>query len=418
MRLRRAIDSLGAQTEVLVVTADADSSLESIARETRARVVPQVARGYGGALQTGFEAATGDWVLTMDADHSHHPDFIADMWQAKNQADVVIASRYVPGGRAIIPSLRYALSRTLNIVFSRGLSLPVADMSSGYRLYRRHVLQTGRPMPTNFDAVQSLLVHAYCEGWRVTEVPFTYQPRRHGRSTARVIRFGIDYARTFYRLWKLRNSIEAADYDARAHDSPIPLQRYWQRSRYRHITELISGQGAVLDVGCGSSRIISALPKGSVAVDILLRKLRFARRYGVPLVQASGFALPFKNESFACVLCSQVIEHVPKESLLLSELVRVLKPRGRLVLGTPDYANWEWVITEKAYGVFAPGGYADEHIAHYTRDELIERFGKLGFTHEATRYILRGELILAFRKPLGDQSTGARVARAGCRAVK
>jgi SAM-dependent methyltransferase len=164
------------------------------------------------------------------------------------------------------------------------------------------------------------------------------------------------------------------------------------------VTELIDGQGPVLDVGCGSSRIIGALPAGSVAVDVLLRKLRYARRFGRPRVQASGFALPFPDESFPCVLCSQVIEHVPKESPILAELVRTLAPGGRLVLGTPDYANWEWVVTEKLYGFFAPGAYADEHIAHYTRAELIARFEALGFTHEATRYILRGELILAFRK--------------------
>ena len=98
------------------------------------------------------------------------------------------------------------------------------------------------------------------------------------------------------------------------------------------------------------------------------------------------------------MLCSQVIEHVPKDSPILAELMRVLQPGGRLVLGTPDYANWEWVVTEKLYGFFAPGAYADEHIAHYSRAELIGTFEAHGFTHEVTRYILRGELILAFRK--------------------
>jgi 2-polyprenyl-3-methyl-5-hydroxy-6-metoxy-1,4-benzoquinol methylase len=94
-----------------------------------------------------------------------------------------------------------------------------------------------------------------------------------------------------------------------------------------------------------------------------------------------------------------VIEHVPKESPILAELCRVLAPGGRLVLGTPDYARREWRVTERLYGFFAPGAYADEHIAHYTRGELIDRFTSQGFTLEDTRYILRGELILAFRKP-------------------
>ena len=54
---------------------------------------------------------------------------------------------------------------------------------------------------------------------------------------------------------------------------------------------------------------------------------------------------------------------------------------------------------EKAYGFFKPGGYAEEHITHYSRRGLLQYFGALGFRHEATRYILRGELILAFTKP-------------------
>ena len=75
-----------------------------------------------------------------------------------------------------------------------------------------------------------------------------------------------------------------------------------------------------------------------------------------------------------------------------------LKPGGRLVLGTPDYATWQWVWMEKAYGLAAPGGYADGYIAHYTQDELREIFAKRGFVVNDVGYILRGELIMAFHK--------------------
>jgi hypothetical protein len=74
----------------------------------------------------------------------------------------------------------------------------------------------------------------------------------------------------------------------------------------------------------------------------------------------------------------------------------VLATGGRLVLGTPDYANWEWVLTKKLCDRLAPG--AREHISRYSRRELVERFESRGFKLEAVRYILRGELILAFRK--------------------
>jgi len=297
-----------------------------------------------------------------------------------------------------MPGPRLALSRALNRVFSRGLSFGVRDLSSATRLMRRKTLANAYDA-RGFDILQELLVRAYADGWRVIEVPIAYEAAHPEKAYPRALGVGADYLRRFWALWKLRNSILAADYDDRAHDSAIWLQRYWQRQRFKHITELVEGQGRVLDVGCGSSRIIGALVPDSVCIDILRRKLRYDRKFGRPLVHGSGFTLPVPDASFPCVLCSQVIEHVPKESPILKELDRALAPGGRLVLGTPDYSRWEWVVTEKLYGMAAPGAYADEHIGHYTREELIARYTGMGWTHEATRYILRGELILAFRKP-------------------
>jgi dolichol-phosphate mannosyltransferase len=204
--LRKATDALGLQAEILVITPGADPFGESVARDAGARVLQQATPGYGGALRCGFEAADADWILTMDADQSHQPGFIADMWSARDRADLVVASRYVPGGRAIMPFGRYVLSRVLNLVYSRGLGVPVADMSSGFRLYRKRRLPDLRSLPENFDALQTLLVQAYTDGWQVIEVPFTYQPRGHGRSTARLFRFGLDSARTYFRLLRMRRA--------------------------------------------------------------------------------------------------------------------------------------------------------------------------------------------------------------------
>lgn len=403
--LADVLAELGVRFEVLVVTEADDRATAELAERWGARLICQAERGYGAALISGFNNAGGRYILTMDADLSHSPEFIRDLWRSRHEAEVIIASRYIPGGRADMPRGRLWLSRVLNVVFSRGLSLNLRDMSSGFRLCKASVLR-GVPLHgRQFDLLQEVLVRAYADGWRVKERPFHYAPRRHGRSHARVLKFGVAYARTFWRLWKMRNSILAADYDDRAYDSVIPLQRFWQRRRFRHITGLIPPGRPVLDVGCGSSRIIDALPRGSVALDILARKLRYARKFSQLLVQGSAFSLPFGDGAFSCVVCSQVIEHIPKAPAVLDELCRVLAPGGRLVLGTPDYARWQWRATEALYSRLAPGGYADEHIAHYTREELLADFARRGFAHEATRYILGGELILAFRKPHHAQQT-------------
>jgi len=395
--LHGVLDRLGLPREVIVVAEGSQEDLVAAAADAGARLLVQDVRGYGAALQRGFAEAQGEFILTMDADLWHPSSFVETLWSHRANADVVIASRYVPGGGAAMSPVRRAASRALNAFFSIGLDLPIRDLSSGFRLYRTAALRGQNITAVDFDILQQTLVQAYAEGWRVREIPFVYASRGASGWTVRGVRVALAWLRQFGALWLLRNSILAADYDSRAHDSRIPLQRYWQRQRRRHITELIAGCGPVLDIGCGSSRIIGDLPPRSVAADVLLRKLRYGRRFNRWVIQASGFAIPFADASFPCVLCSQVIEHVPKSSPILDELCRVLEPGGRLVLGTPDYAKWQWVTIEKLYGL-VPGGYADEHISHYTRDELVEIMAARGLLLEAERYILQGELILAFRK--------------------
>jgi dolichol-phosphate mannosyltransferase len=395
------VETLGPVThsyKIIVVDRNPDEATREISRKHHVVLLDQEGTGYGNALKSGFQYANSKYILTMDADLSHSPEFIEEVFKKRTEGDVVIASRYVPGGDYKMPLVRTVLSKVLNKFFARGLSLNIRDTSSGFRLYNKDVLESFEIVNTDFAVLQEILVKAYCEGWKIVEVPFRYYPRQIGRSNAQTFAFGISYLRTFFKLYRRRNSILSADYDHRAYNSVVPPQRYWQRQRYKHIVDLIGSEGPVLDVGCGSSRIIGALPRGSLAMDVLFRKLRYAHIFGVPRVQASGFHLPIKNMSFPCVVCSQVIEHVPKNRGFLEELVRVLKPNGALILGTPDYANWQWRFIEAVYERVMPSAYADEHISPYTKKELIDFFENIGFVVEDVRYILQGELILKLRK--------------------
>jgi glycosyltransferase involved in cell wall biosynthesis len=292
--------------EILVIDGGSTDATRETAEGLGARVIPERRRGYAGALETGFDQARGDYLLTLDADLSHEPDFVAKLWRARSQADIVIASRYVRGGVAYTNFLRRFLSGALNLTMRRALSIPVRDLSSGYRLYRREVLSNLQFDGRNFEVLEEILVRAYARGFSVCEVPFTYFPRESGRSHARLLRFGWDLTRATFRLWRLRNSIHSADYDERAFYSIIPLQRYWQRQRHRIITFWARGARRVLDAGCGSSVIIQSL-NNAIGMDPNLGKLRFLRQRGIPLLRGSAFALPFKSESFDCVISSQVI---------------------------------------------------------------------------------------------------------------
>jgi len=309
----------------------------------------------------------------------------------------VIASRYTRGGVAYTDWLRKSLSWMLNLFLRRLWSLPVRDVSSGYRLYRRSALEGLTFASINFEVLGEILVKLYARGYRVTEVPFTYFPREAGRSHVKLWKFGTAQLRSAIRMWKLRNSLESADYDERAYYSIIPFQSYWQRRRHHITVNWARRSGRILDAGCGSSLIVQSL-NNAIGMEYNFGKLRYLSHHGIPLLRGSAFALPFKDESFDCVISSQVIEHIPYDEVLFSEMRRVLRPGGMLILGTPDYATIGWRIIEPTYGYLLPGGYADEHITHYTREKLTDILTRHGFKVDEVKYVVRSELIMRCSK--------------------
>ncbi len=220
-RLNETLGALGIAWEVLVVVRDEDEATVTAARAGLATLLRQQTPGYGGALRTGFARAAGDWLLTMDADLSHPPVVVADLWRARQTAAVLIASRYVRGGAARMPLGRLLLSRLLNAVFAAALGIPVKDLSSGFRLYRREVVAetattaTATVTATNFAILQEILVQATAAGWSIAEIPFAYAPRRHGSSNARVVAFGLEYAASLRRLRARRSAPRRAAVDRR-----------------------------------------------------------------------------------------------------------------------------------------------------------------------------------------------------------
>ena len=255
--ISRVTASIGVASEVVIVDVGSEDGTAREARSRGARVFLQSEPGYGGALREGFRRSKGRYVVTMDADLSHDPEFIKAMWSLRDQADVVIASRYVAGGKATMPWFRFLLSRILNVTFARVLALPLKDISSGFRMYRRDLLPGLHLVSRDFDILEEILMKVYAEGYTVREVPFSYTPRQAGRSHARLFQFALSYSKTLYSMWRLRNSVFAADYDERAFNSWILPQRYWQRRRFRCILDALGKRpGQVLDIGCGSSRIV------------------------------------------------------------------------------------------------------------------------------------------------------------------
>lgn len=195
--------------EIVLVDGGSADNTWQVGQDGGASVIRQQGQGYGVALRDGFAAAHGEYILTLDGDMSHRPDFIPAMWKKRDKAELVIASRYAPGGSSDMTRLRWFLSRTLNKFFTIGLSLPFHDISSGFRLYRASLLADLNLVSADFDVQEEILIKAYSRGTTIIEVPFHYSQRKSGDSHVNLLKFGVSYLKTFSRMWRLRRSLSS-----------------------------------------------------------------------------------------------------------------------------------------------------------------------------------------------------------------
>jgi len=194
-QMLRAIAALDSDLRVLVVddaSPDGTGELaEGLARESeRIHVVRRAGeRGLGTAYRAGFGHALragADGVITMDCDFSHDPRAIPALLEAARAADVVIGSRYVAGGRIDKWTFRRRVLSASANRFARALfDLPARDCTSGFRLYRREVLEAipwERVRSTGYAfLVETLYWASQQKSVRIREVPIRFVDRERGQ---------------------------------------------------------------------------------------------------------------------------------------------------------------------------------------------------------------------------------------------
>jgi len=161
-----------------------------IASDTRIHVMHRQGKsGLGTAYIAGFHWALDNGygvMVEMDADGSHDPADLPGMLTALESADLVIGSRYVPGGTVVNwPKSREVLSRGANVYVRLMLGISVHDATGGYRAYRADTLRD-----LGLDEVDSqgycfqidLTLRVVNSGRKVTEVPITFTERARGAS--------------------------------------------------------------------------------------------------------------------------------------------------------------------------------------------------------------------------------------------
>ena len=145
--------------------------------------------GLGTAYIAGFQRGLklgAKRIMTMDADFSHHPRYIPSMIDLSGQNHVVIGSRYVKGGGSRNCTWkRILLSKGANLAARLLLGLKARDVTAGFRLYRREVLESvplGEIFSSGYSFLVEMLFMCQRRGWQIGEVPIVFEDRRKGQT--------------------------------------------------------------------------------------------------------------------------------------------------------------------------------------------------------------------------------------------
>jgi dolichol-phosphate mannosyltransferase len=161
--------------------ADADARVKVLHRTAKAGLGAAYIAGFDWGLDAGY-----DVLVEMDADGSHAPEQLPKLLRALDKADLVLGSRWVPGGSVVNwPRRREILSKGGNLYARLALGIDLQDATGGYRAFRREVLET-----IDYAAVASqgycfqvdLAWRALRAGFEVIEVPITFAERERGES--------------------------------------------------------------------------------------------------------------------------------------------------------------------------------------------------------------------------------------------
>lgn len=191
--------------------AESDPQVHVLHRTEKAGLGAAYLHGFGWALDAGY-----DVIGEMDADGSHQPEELGRLLQALTRADLVIGSRWVPGGSVVNwPLSREALSRGGNLYVRLLLGLKVRDATAGYRLFRRSTLEKvdlSTVQSTGYVFQTELVTRTLQAGLTVAEVPIEFIERVRGaskmsgavaaESMKRVTRWGLQQRRAqLKRAW-------------------------------------------------------------------------------------------------------------------------------------------------------------------------------------------------------------------------
>ena len=178
----------------------ADYTIEIIHRKAK--------DGLGSAILKGIQHAKGDTIVVMDCDFSHPPQIIPKLIESikKYQYDIVVASRYIKGGKIQGWSLkRKTMSKFATLIAKKGLGINTHDPMSGFFAFKRNIIKGLNIDAIGYKFLLEILVKT--KNVSIKEIPYTFQNRELGSSKLS-IRTIFDYYRSVWKLYRYGKPLE------------------------------------------------------------------------------------------------------------------------------------------------------------------------------------------------------------------
>lgn len=203
-RLHAVLVDLGVEYEILVIdTMAAMDNTIIVCKENGAVYINrQGGNNYGDAIKTGIINSHGQYTIFMDADGSHAPEFIKELYQHKDNFDVVAASRYIEGGNTDNSRMLIFMSLVVNKMYSLVLGIKCKDVSNSFKLYKTAEIKALKLKCNNFDIVEEILFKLKKQkgNLRIKELPFVFKKRMFGNTKRNLVLFICSYLVTIIKL--------------------------------------------------------------------------------------------------------------------------------------------------------------------------------------------------------------------------
>jgi glycosyltransferase involved in cell wall biosynthesis len=173
------LSKAGFDTEIIIVDNNSGDRTAEIARRCGAIVIPEKKRGYGSAYKTGLDKASGEIIVTGDADMTYPFDQTAELvrYLLDNDLDFLNTNRLGSPCRGIEACIHVLGTLVLTLMMKTFFKCPFRDSQSGMWIFRREVWENISVKSDGMPFSQEIKIEAFLRGFRCAEVPIEYRPR-------------------------------------------------------------------------------------------------------------------------------------------------------------------------------------------------------------------------------------------------